>query len=193
MGAGPQAQAPPHDASKTSSNPRGTARCGRCGSTGASPSTSVLDRALSRSILAMGGQAPPLPNALTATHASDADDEIQLTTRPRSHHSALQGEATPAQCADPLDRPCVGHANWMVTRCLTPARTGRSAAARARDGKHPGQRQIRQGCRHAGRGRITLSDWRWSAPVAQESAMGGMVRRWMRLTAQIRASCALRG
>jgi hypothetical protein len=59
----------------------------------------------------MGGQAPPLPNALTATHASDADDEIQLTTRPRSHHSALQGEATPAQCADPLDRPCVGHTN----------------------------------------------------------------------------------
>ena len=34
----------------------------------------------------MGGQASPpsaaLPNALTATHASDTDDEIQLTTNP---------------------------------------------------------------------------------------------------------------
>jgi hypothetical protein len=78
----------------------------------------------------MGGLAPPpLPNALTATHASDADDQIQLTTRPRSHHSALQGEATVAQCAGRSIDPVPGHTNWMVTRCLTPARTGCPAAA----------------------------------------------------------------
>jgi hypothetical protein len=45
----------------------------------------------------MGGQAsppaPPLPDALTATHAPYADDKIQLTTKPRSHHSALRGKA----------------------------------------------------------------------------------------------------
>jgi hypothetical protein len=35
--------------------------------------------------------APHLPNVLTARHACDADDEIQLTTNPRSHHSVLRG------------------------------------------------------------------------------------------------------
>jgi hypothetical protein len=88
--------------------------------------------------------APPLPNALTATHASDTDDEIQLTTKPRSHHSALRGEATVAQCAGRRSTLRLGHTNWMVTTYLTPARTGRSAAAGARDSRHPGQRQIRQ-------------------------------------------------
>jgi hypothetical protein len=54
--------------------------------------------------------APPLPNALTASHASDTDDEIQLTTRPRSHHSALRGEATIAQCAGrPIDPASRAH------------------------------------------------------------------------------------
>jgi hypothetical protein len=83
MGARPQAQARPHDTSETTSNPRGTARCGRHGSTGASPSTSVLDRALSRSILAMGGQAPP-PSAASAQRAH-RDTRVPCGRRDPAH------------------------------------------------------------------------------------------------------------
>jgi hypothetical protein len=35
--------------------------------------------------------APHLPNVVTARHACDADDEIQLTTKPPSDHSVLRG------------------------------------------------------------------------------------------------------
>jgi hypothetical protein len=72
---------------------------------------------------------PPAPSALIARHASEADDEIQLTTKPRSHHSALRGQATAAKCAGRSTDPGLAHTSWMVTRCLTPTRTGRSAEA----------------------------------------------------------------
>jgi hypothetical protein len=61
----------------------------------------------------MGGQAsppaPPLPSALAATHAPDADDKIQLTTKPRSHHSALRGKRGVAKCAGRSIDPALRH------------------------------------------------------------------------------------
>jgi hypothetical protein len=43
--------------------------------------------------------APPLPDALTTRHASDPNDDIQPATKPRSHHAALQEQATVAKRA----------------------------------------------------------------------------------------------
>jgi hypothetical protein len=53
--------------------------------------------------------APHLPNALTPRHACDADDEIQLTTKPRSRHSVLRGQATVAKRARRSIDPGLGH------------------------------------------------------------------------------------
>jgi hypothetical protein len=77
--------------------PTGTARCGRCGSTGASRPLRYFDGASPSSVPAKAVSKPCpqrrlCPNALTATHASDTDREIQLTTKPLSHHSARQGK-----------------------------------------------------------------------------------------------------
>jgi len=50
--------------------------------------------------------APPQPNALTATHASGADHEIQHTTKPRPHHPLSQGKRQPlSEQAQPAPDP----------------------------------------------------------------------------------------